>query len=197
MATGTNGIATEGEAKSKLGYSGSVDTNKCCTKARAIAMGAASNGLSNYNNNQLVKYSDIILPNEPYYLGFIIQASQQSKWWAHMTSIQLKAYKTNEITGGAFSNKVIKTAPGNTKVLVKLTLYASNGTSSPLTYSIVEQQVEFSANTDSLPISLTPIQAPESANIFTHSADQTVVNFLKVWNSNCKGFCNIAYQVGV
>ena len=26
MATGTNGIATEGEAKSKLGYSGSVDT---------------------------------------------------------------------------------------------------------------------------------------------------------------------------
>lgn len=28
MATGTNGIATEGEAKSKLGYSGSVDTNK-------------------------------------------------------------------------------------------------------------------------------------------------------------------------
>lgn len=40
MATGTNGIATEGEAKSKLVYSGSVDTNKCCTKARAIAMGA-------------------------------------------------------------------------------------------------------------------------------------------------------------
>lgn len=59
MATGTNGIATEGEAKSKLGYSGSVDTNKCCTKARAIAMGADSAKLTSYKDNQLVKYSDL------------------------------------------------------------------------------------------------------------------------------------------
>lgn len=59
MATGTNGIATEGEAKSKLGYSGSVNTNKCCTKARAIAMGADSSKLTSYKDNQLVKYSDI------------------------------------------------------------------------------------------------------------------------------------------
>lgn len=66
MATGTNGIATEGEAKSKLGYSGSVDTNKCCTKARAIAMGADSSKLSAYKDNQLVKYSDI-QPAKIYY----------------------------------------------------------------------------------------------------------------------------------
>lgn len=59
MATGTNGIATEGEVKSKLGYSGSVDTNKCCTKARAIAMGADSSKLTSYKDNQLVKYVDI------------------------------------------------------------------------------------------------------------------------------------------
>lgn len=59
MATGTNGIATEGEAKEKLGYSGSVDTNKCCTKARAIAMGADSSKLTSYKDNQLVKYSDL------------------------------------------------------------------------------------------------------------------------------------------
>lgn len=59
MATGTNGIATEGEAKSKLGYTGSVDTNKCCTKARAVAMGADSSKLTSYKDNQLVKYSDI------------------------------------------------------------------------------------------------------------------------------------------
>lgn len=59
MATGTNGVATEGEAKSKLGYSGSVDTNKCCTKARAIAMGADGAKLTSYSNEQLVKYSDI------------------------------------------------------------------------------------------------------------------------------------------
>ena len=62
MATGTNVIATEGEAKSKLGYSGSVDTNKCCTKARAIAMGADSAKLTSYKDNQLVKYSDVDLP---------------------------------------------------------------------------------------------------------------------------------------
>lgn len=60
MATGTNGIATEGEAKSKLGYTGSVDTNKCCTKARAIAMGADGSKLTSYKDNQLVKYNDII-----------------------------------------------------------------------------------------------------------------------------------------
>ena len=59
MATGTNGIATEGEAKSKLGYSGSVNTNKCCTKARAIVMGADSSKLTSYKDNQLVKYSDL------------------------------------------------------------------------------------------------------------------------------------------
>lgn len=59
MATGTNGIATEGEAKSKLGYSGTVDTNKCCTKTRAVAMGADSSKLTSYKDNQLVKYSDI------------------------------------------------------------------------------------------------------------------------------------------
>ena len=59
MATGTNGIATEGEAKEKLGYSGSVDTNKCCTKARAVAMGADSSKLTSYKDNQLVKYSDL------------------------------------------------------------------------------------------------------------------------------------------
>ena len=61
MATGINAIATEGEAKSKLGYTGSVDTNKCCTKARAIAMGADSSKLTSYKDNQLVKYSDIQL----------------------------------------------------------------------------------------------------------------------------------------
>jgi hypothetical protein len=63
MATGTNGIATESEAKSKLGYSGSVDTNKCCTKARAVVMGADGSKLGGYKDNQLVKYSDISLPN--------------------------------------------------------------------------------------------------------------------------------------
>lgn len=62
MATGTNAIATEGEVKTKLGYSGSVDTNKCCTKARAIAMGADSAKLTSYKDNQLVKYSDVDLP---------------------------------------------------------------------------------------------------------------------------------------
>lgn len=64
MATGTNGIATEGEAKSKLGYSGSVDTNKCCTKARAVAMGADSSKLTSYKDNQLVKYSDLYIKKQ-------------------------------------------------------------------------------------------------------------------------------------
>lgn len=197
MATGTNGIATEGEAKSKLGYSGSVDTNKCCTKARAIAMGADSSKLTEYQDNQLVKYSDIYSTGEPYYLGFNIQATQQNKWWAHITSIYLRAYKTVQITGGFFVTKVIKTAPQNTKVLVRLTLYSSNGSSNLSTYQIVNQQVDFSANSDALPIPLTPIQAPESANIFMASADSNVLNFLKTWDSNCKGFCSPTYQVGV
>lgn len=62
MATGTNAIATEGEVKTKLGYSGTVDTNKCCTKSRAITFGANSSNLAPYENNQLVKYSDVDLP---------------------------------------------------------------------------------------------------------------------------------------
>lgn len=58
MATETNGIATEGEAGSKLGYI--TDTpNKCCTKTRAIAMGTDGTKLTDYDSNQLVKYSDL------------------------------------------------------------------------------------------------------------------------------------------
>ena len=74
MATETNGIATEGEAKSKLVYSGSVDTNKCCTKARAIAMGADSSKLSEYKVNQLVKHSDVQLDgyNIQFEVGYMI-----------------------------------------------------------------------------------------------------------------------------
>lgn len=59
MATGTNGIATEGEAKSKLSYTGSVNSSKGCTKARAVTMGVDSTKLSRYQDTQLVKYSDI------------------------------------------------------------------------------------------------------------------------------------------
>ena len=81
MATGTNGIATEGEAKIKLGYNGSVDTNKCCTKARAIAMGADNSKLTSYKDNQLVKYSDLYINKQvlgiscnsaPYPQGYVL-----------------------------------------------------------------------------------------------------------------------------
>lgn len=63
MATGTNGIATEGEAKSKLDYSGSVDINKGCTKERVLPMGAMGQYLEEYKPKQLVKYSDIVKGN--------------------------------------------------------------------------------------------------------------------------------------
>lgn len=81
MATGTNAIATEGEAKSKLGYSGTVDTNKCCTKAKAVAMGADSSKLTSYKDNQLVKYSDLYIKKQilgiscnsaPYPQGYVL-----------------------------------------------------------------------------------------------------------------------------
>lgn len=59
MATGTNAIALESEVKSKTGSTGSITTNLCCTKARAIALSADSSYLTSYSDNQLVKYSDI------------------------------------------------------------------------------------------------------------------------------------------
>lgn len=58
MATGPNGIATEGEAGLKLGYI-TATPNKCCTKARAIVTGADSSKLTDYDSNQLVKYEDL------------------------------------------------------------------------------------------------------------------------------------------
>lgn len=61
MATEINGIATEGEAKSKLKWGGDVDTNRGCTKARALYMGANEDKLSDYKSNQLVKYSDLYI----------------------------------------------------------------------------------------------------------------------------------------
>ena len=52
MATGSKGIATEGEAKSKLGSSASVTSNKLCTKSRALALGALEIGI--YSRNYIL-----------------------------------------------------------------------------------------------------------------------------------------------
>lgn len=67
MATGTNAIALESEVKSKLGSSASVTTNLCCTKQRAIALGADSSKLSSYSSNQLVRYTDVVKYQKPSY----------------------------------------------------------------------------------------------------------------------------------
>ena len=60
MATGTNAIATEQEVKNITGSSATITQNLCCTKTRAVALGADSSKLTNYTTKQLVKYSDII-----------------------------------------------------------------------------------------------------------------------------------------
>lgn len=61
MATGTNAIALETEAKSNFGQNlaslPAAIANKCCTKARADAFGCIV--ASGYTDNQLVKYSSL------------------------------------------------------------------------------------------------------------------------------------------
>lgn len=103
MATGTNGIATEGEAKSKLGYNGSVNTNKCCTKARAVAMGADSSKLSAYKDNQLVKYDDIF----------------------KLVYIDCSIIKNNEII--SYSYNILYDGPLTYKCMIIIQLYGSSG----------------------------------------------------------------------
>lgn len=89
MATGTNGIATEGEAKSKLGYSGSVDTNKCCTKARAVAMGADSAKLSRYKDNQLVKYVDLVAAMKDFKIDFHFNKNNRTFYLSKQSNIPI------------------------------------------------------------------------------------------------------------
>lgn len=60
MATGTNAIATEQEVKTITGSSATITQNLCCTKSRAITLGANQARLASYYSNQLVKYSDIV-----------------------------------------------------------------------------------------------------------------------------------------
>ena len=55
--TGTNQIATELEARSKGGNSIAITNDKGCTKARAVYLGCSVSG--SYDDNQLVKYSDL------------------------------------------------------------------------------------------------------------------------------------------
>lgn len=59
MATGTNAIATEQEAKNKINPDSTiaVDSTKCCTKKKAKSLGAY--GLTNYSDARLVKYQDL------------------------------------------------------------------------------------------------------------------------------------------
>ena len=123
MATGTNGIATEGEAKSKLGYSGSVNTNKCCTKARAIVMGADSSKLTSYKDNQLVKYSDLSKFVPKYNCTFDfnritaegsvkINCGNKENWYSNSGIIagfiDDNLAKENSIPNGTDNTKVIK-----------------------------------------------------------------------------------------
>jgi len=60
MATTTNGIATEGEAKTKIGSSAAVTTNLLITKARVYEIGGNVDNANSYESNQCVKYSDIL-----------------------------------------------------------------------------------------------------------------------------------------
>ena len=66
-------IATEQEAKTKLGFDGSVIANKCCTKARAEQMGADVSSLSSYTSNRLVTLSKIqrFIPSSNMFVLFI------------------------------------------------------------------------------------------------------------------------------
>lgn len=60
MSTGKGGIATEGEAKSKLGSNVSVTSNKLCTKSRALQIGALEIGMQSLPSNKCVLYSQLI-----------------------------------------------------------------------------------------------------------------------------------------
>lgn len=75
MSILTNGIATEDEAKTKLGYTGTVTTNKCCTKARAVTMGADSTKLTGYTDDRLVKYEDLVKSANELYIDLYIMKS--------------------------------------------------------------------------------------------------------------------------
>lgn len=61
MATGTNAIATEREAATKLYYTGTdITDNKCVTRSKVVSMGSyQTTPLGGYADNQLVKYTDI------------------------------------------------------------------------------------------------------------------------------------------
>ncbi len=58
MATGTNAIATLQDLYDKFSM-GLTGNNKCITKEEAINNGAYSGKLTSYENDQLVKYSDL------------------------------------------------------------------------------------------------------------------------------------------
>ncbi len=73
MATGTNAIANEQEAKTKGGSTVAVTSNKGCTKTRAIALNCTVAG--NYANNQLVKYSDLDKNAVPVYYTLTFQVN--------------------------------------------------------------------------------------------------------------------------
>lgn len=60
MAKGTNAIATEREVCEKNGEAlGDGSNTRCCTKEKAIELDSKPQPLRNYEDNQLVKYSDV------------------------------------------------------------------------------------------------------------------------------------------
>lgn len=77
MAKETNAITTEREVWEKNGepWATNISSTKCCTKERAIELESKPSYLQKYDDNQLVKYSDIhdayvYVPTYNYYFTY-------------------------------------------------------------------------------------------------------------------------------
>ena len=106
-------IATESEAKSIGGSSSSVTANKCCTKARAQALGCNVSGT--YDSNQLVPKDHLSKPITRYTITFKTLSSSASFYLFSTSSIPV-SNGNMYFAYVAVGNKATATHTGSLKV---------------------------------------------------------------------------------
>lgn len=107
MATKNNGIATEGEAKSKIGSSSDVTTNLAITKLRLQEIGGQLVSGVSYADNQCVKYSDIYVyvpPAPTLYYWYTTNTLMKSQSSVYQSSAPIPDERYDAYFDGSWSS---------------------------------------------------------------------------------------------
>lgn len=186
MGQATNQIATEAEAKTIGGSTGSVTTNLCVIKSRATALGCSVSG--SYADNQLVMFSDLSKAwTRPTTLKIYYGLGSGTTGWTAQIKLANNSWKTlssSVSTSSLYSfgtNVVYTTSLQNCK-------YGSNGKYTYPSYITIEYKYKLASDS--------PTLGKYKLWREVIAADSTSDTYASVFNGRLKVFDNTGIPEG-